>query len=338
MPSAQDTPIRSPGRHLGLVGPTTSGKTDVSIALALMRIEEGVPTEIVSCDSMQVYRGMDVGTAKPTISERRGIRHHMIDVVDPTSEFNLPSFISGVNTALDAVEQRGATAILAGGTGLYFRGVVDGFSPPPHFPEIVAELEGEISTDELTRRLDDVDPVALKRIPPGNRRRIVRALEVTIGTGSPFSSFGTNLDELPETPFVLTGLWPTREAITSRIAQRYESQMESGLLSEAQRLADLGDDLSRTAAKALGYRELMEYLRGESTLERALETARVRTRKFAVRQQRWFRRDSRIEWFDPPSDAADTHIVAGRINQLWLKRASEAVGSVATVETGKQRH
>ncbi len=343
---------RQPGRHLALMGPTTSGKTSVSIEMAVRRTEAGHPTEIVSCDSMQVYRGMDVGTDKPTESDRRGIPHHMIDVVAPTEDHNLPKFIAEADRRIDEIESRDADALLVGGTGLYVRGLVDGFDPPPRYPQVATDLESE-STDELTERLRRLDPLALSRIPPRNRRRLVRALEVTIGSGQPFSSFGSGLDSFPGTPFVLTGLWPSREEITDRIAQRYETQLADGMLSEAQILVNLGDQLSRTAGQALGYRELMSHLRGECSLPEALERARIRTRKFAVRQQRWFVRDPRIVWFDPPSTLGTTptpvadnardellearaevtvEAVSRQIIDLWHKRGSEHLGSVGSVD------
>ena len=356
MTSEQKRAARQPGRHLALMGPTTSGKTSVSIEMAVRRTDAGHPTEIVSCDSMQVYRGMDVGTDKPTESDRRGIPHHMIDVISPTEQHNLPKFIAEADRRIDEIESRGADALLVGGTGLYLRGLVDGFDPPPRYSQVAADLESE-STDDLTQRLGRLDPLALSRIPPRNRRRLIRALEVTIGSGQPFSSFGSGLDSFPGTPFVLTGLWPSREEITDRIARRYEAQLSDGMLSEAQALVNLGDHLSRTAGQALGYRELMSHLRGECSLPEALERARTRTRKFAVRQQRWFIRDPRIVWFDPPSTlgsarssvAEDTgddpreaptqvtvEAVSEQITDLWTKRASEHAGSVVSVDQNPQ--
>jgi len=350
------TTPRPAGRHLALVGPTASGKSAVGLALAERRNAAGRPVEIVSCDSMQVYRGMDVGTAKPTAAEQARVRHHLIDVVDPTEDFNMPRFVAAVAEALDDIEARGASAVLVGGTGLYLRGVVDQLEPPPHFPEIAEQLEADPDTAALTEQLRELDPEALAHIPPGNRRRIIRALEVTLGTGTPFSTHGPGLHNYGPTPFVLTGLWPSREVLTTRIAARYDAQMAEGLLGEAQRLADLGPSLSRTAAQALGYRELLGHLRGRGTLEEALRDARVRTRRFAVRQQRWFGRDPRITWFDPPGVAATggpsggsgpcgatapvvgtgppmatIESVADRLEELWAKRAAAGVGSVATV-------
>ena len=282
---------------------------------------------------MQVYRGMDVGTAKPTAGEQRRVRHHLIDLVEPTEAHDLPRFLGAADEVLDDIEARGASALLVGGTGLYVRGIVDALEPPPHFPEIVERLEAEPDTSVLTRRLAELDPEGLQRIPPGNRRRLVRALEVAIGTGRPFSQWGPGLDRYEATPFVLTGIRPDRDVLTARIAARYDAQMAGGMMGEAATLAGLGDALSHTAGQALGYRELIAHVRGECTLGDALDTARMRTRRFAVRQLRWFNRDPRITWFDPPgSTGSDPVIVAGRIDDLWRKRAAAGTGSVATVD------
>jgi tRNA dimethylallyltransferase len=306
----------------------------VALALAVRRRAEGHPTELVSCDSMQVYRGMDVGTAKPTPAEQALVPHHLIDLVAPTEEHNLPRFVAAARDALDGIERRGADAILVGGTGLYVRAMVDGFEPPPHFPELAARLDAAGDTTELTERLRQLDPDALEHIPAGNRRRLVRALEVTLGTGRPFSSFGERFDRYPSTPFVMGGLWPSREVLTARIAARFEVQMEAGFLDEVAGLHRVEEHLSRTATQALGYRELLAHLRGECDLADALEHARVRTRRFAVRQQRWFGRDPRIDWFEPPGDA---DAVAESIDRLWRKRAAAGLGSLATVDSGDAR-
>lgn len=295
------TATRPPGRHLVLVGPTASGKSAAAAALARRRTDRGLPTEVVSCDSMAVYRGMDVGTATPTVQERAGVPHHLLDVVDPTEEFSVQRFVELTDDALDDIESRGAAAVLVGGTGLYVQAVTDGLELPGRYPEVLATLE-PLSTDELTTRLEELDPVAAGRVPPGNRRRLLRALEVTIGSGHPFSSSGPGLTAFPPTPFVLTGLTVPRDVLASRIARRYGRQVADGFMDEVAVLAQLGDRLSRTAAEALGYRELLAHLRGELGRDEALEVAVQRTRRFAVRQERWFRRDPRITWFDAAPD------------------------------------
>lgn len=294
---------RPPGRHLVLVGPTASGKSALAVEVARRRSLTGRPTEVVSCDSMAVYRGMDIGTATPDEFERGGIPHHLLDVVDPSEEFSVQRFAELVDAVLDDVESRGSSALLVGGTGLYVQAVVDGFRLPGRYPEVVAALE-EASTPDLELRLAELDPLAASRVPSGNRRRLLRALEVTIGSGEPFSSSGPGMTAFGPTPFVLTGLTVPREEIGGRIADRYRRQMAAGFLEEVRDLARRPEGISRTAAEALGYRELLAHLRGELALEDAVDLAVQRTRRFAVRQERWFRRDPRIDWFASPGDAA----------------------------------
>lgn len=309
------------GRHIAIVGPTASGKSAVAMALARRRNAAGLPTELVSCDSMQVYRHMDIGTAKPTAADQAEVRHHMIDLVEPTEDHDLPRFLESARAALAEIDSRGASAVLVGGTGLYVRAMVDDFTPPPHFPQLTSELEAVADTGALVERLGELDPVALTRIPDGNRRRLIRALEVTLGTGRPFSEHGTPLDEYTATRFAMFGLRPDRESLTRAIDARLEAQMDAGFLAEVCQLAGLDAGLSRTASQALGYRELFEHLRGACGIEEALTTAKVRTRRFAVRQLRWFGRDPRIEWFGAPVDHHGCVQLAMEIDRSWRKVA-----------------
>ncbi len=327
---------REPGRHLVLVGPTAGGKSAVALALARLRRQRGArPVEIVSCDSMQVYRGMDIGTASPTAAERAEVPHHLVDVVDPSQEFSVSVFRDLVGHALDDIERRGADAVLVGGTGLYVRAVTDGLALPSRYPAVAAELEAEPDTAVLVARLQGLDPLALSRIPPNNRRRVIRALEVTIGSGRPFSAAGPGLGVYPPTPFVMAGLRLGRDALAERIRARYRTQMEVGFLDEVRALAAVPGGPSRTAAEALGYRELLAHLRGGCSLDDAVATAAARTRRFAVRQERWFRRDPRIRWFDvADDDVADTPGRVAALDALWAKRAAEGVGSATTVDGG----
>ena len=295
---------RQPGRHLVLVGPTASGKSSVALQLARRRRSGGELVEIVTVDSMQVYRGMDIGTASPTLAERDEVPHHLVDVVDPHQEYSVAEFRAAADATLDDIESRGGAAILVGGTGLYVQAIVDGLELPGRFPEVVADLDGD-TTEALFARLGELDPAAAARIEPGNRRRALRALEVTIGAGRPFSSFGPGLDAYPPTPYVLTGLRIDRGLLAARVEARYREQMAAGFVDEVRALLDRPEPLSRTAAQALGYRELAEHLRGERTLDEALRLAVDRTRQFGVRQIRWFRRDPRIEWFDHTGDPSD---------------------------------
>lgn len=285
-------------RPLVILGPTASGKSALAMAVA----ERLGDVELVSIDSMQVYRGMDVGTATPTAGERARVPHHLIDLVEPTEAFTVGEFQRRAREALDDIRARGRTPVLVGGTGLYLRAVVDDLDIPGRFPEVRAALDAEPDTEALHRRLAELDPVAADRMEPTNRRRVLRALEVTLGSGRPFSSHGPGLEHYGPTPYVQIALrWP-RDVLDERIAARYDRQLADGFLDEVRSLAALGP--SHTAAQALGYRELLAHVAGECTLDEAVETAVVRTRRFARRQERWFRRDPRITWVDMPTTAA----------------------------------
>ena len=289
---------------VALVGPTAVGKSAVAERLASLW-----DAEIVSADSMQVYRGMDIGTAKPTPAERAEIPHHCLDLVEPSEEFSLTQFQSAVNEALTAIESRGGRALLVGGTGLYVRAVVDELRVPPRYSQIREQLETEADTVALHERLADLDPVAASRMEATNRRRIVRALEVCLGSGQPFSSFGPGLDSYPETRFRQFGLKLDRELIDRRIAERYRAQVAAGFVEEVRELAAAPAGLSPTARQALGYRELLSHVEDGVPLEVALDEAVRRTRRFARRQERWFRRDPRIVWLD----ATDNPMAALRL-------------------------
>lgn len=300
-------------RPLAILGPTASGKS--TLALDIARLVAGV--ELVSIDSMQVYRRMDIGTASPSPEERAEVPHHLVDIVEPTEEFTVSEFQRRALEAIADIRARGGVPVLVGGTGLYLRAVIDRLDIPGQFPDTRSDLETEPDTGTLHRRLAELDPTAAARMEPSNRRRIVRALEVTIGSGRPFSDFGPGLDVYPPTPYVQIALrWP-REALDARIAARYEHQMAHGFLAEVEALAALGP--SRSAAQALGYRELLAHVRGECTREEALDTAVRRTRRFARRQERWFRRDPRITWVDAP--AAPPEIL-----RQWDERRGTPVG------------
>jgi tRNA dimethylallyltransferase len=279
---------------LAIVGPTASGKSDLALAIARRHPD----VELVSADAMQVYRGMDVGTAKPTAAERAEVRHHLVDVAEPGDDFSLARFVLLGRAALVDIERRGGRAVVVGGTGLYVRGLVDDLEVPGQWPAVRDELEREPDTAVLHRRLVELDPVAASRMEPGNRRRIVRALEVTIGSARPFSSFGPGLATYLPVATVQVGLeWPLDE-LDRRIEARAHAMVEGGLVEEVTRLAARGPGLSRTARQALGYREVLEHLDGACSLDEAVATVVARTRRFARRQIRWFRRDPRVTWLD----------------------------------------
>ena len=277
---------------VALVGPTASGKS----AMAMVAARAVAGTEIVVVDSMQVYRGTDIGTAKPSPDEQAEVRHHGIDLVDPGVDFSVTEVQEAADTALATIAGRGGRALMVAGTGLYLRVVVDALDPPGQWPDVRAELDVTSDTVALHERLAELDPVGASRMEPTNRRRVVRALEVTVGSGRPFSSFGPGLTAYPTTDVVQLGLrWP-RPMLAERIEQRFVAMLSAGLVEEVERLAAGPGGLSRTAAQALGYAELFAHLAGRVTLEEALETAVRRTRRFARRQRSWFARDPRISW------------------------------------------
>ncbi len=288
-------------RPLALVGATASGKSALALAVAARRSD----VEIVTVDAMQVYRGMDIGTAKPTAAEQATVRHHLLDVAEPWEDYALARFQRDARAALADIAARGKRALLVGGTGLYLRSLVDELDIPGQFPEVRAELDAEPDTLALHTRLLALDPVAAARMEPTNRRRVVRALEVTLGAGRPFSSFGPGLGAYDAAPIHQVGLRLPRPVLDARIDARYEAQLAAGFLDEVRALLAGPRGWSPTAAQALGYKELAMHLRGECTLDEALELARRRTHRFARRQERWFRRDPRIVWLDVEANSME---------------------------------
>lgn len=284
------------GPPLALVGPTASGKTEASLTLA-----ERLGAEVVAIDSMAVYRGMDVGTAKPTPEQRARVRHHLLDVADPARPFSVALYQRLARAALADIGARGRRALLVGGSGLYYRAVVDDLSFPGTDPGVRRLLETEalvLGAAALHGRLASLDPEAAARIEPGNVRRAARALEVVALTGRPFSSFATGWRRYPAGRVRAAGVRLPPEAHRSRIERRVRGMMEGGLLEEVERLLDRGFGPFLTASQAIGYREAMDVLRGRATVEEAVRAAVRRTRALARRQMAWFRRDPRIRWFD----------------------------------------
>jgi tRNA dimethylallyltransferase len=260
---------------------------------------------------MQVYRGLDIGTAKPTAAERAAVPHHMIDVVDPTEEWSAVRHQSAARAAVSDITARGRRAMLVGGTGLYVQAVIDDLRFPKEDPALRAALEewtaerGGVAAayGELARR----DPDAAAKIDPHNARRIVRALEVIRLTDRPFSSFGPGVDHFGPTAFPvrMAGVWLPRKVLNARIAARFAVMRDAGLVDEVRRLLD-GPTLSRTAGQAIGYEEVSAALSGsEMSLDEAIDTAIRRTRSFARRQRMWFRRDPRITWFGTVNNPCD---------------------------------
>lgn len=303
-------PVRSaappdvpPGRAVALLGTTASGKSALAMAVARLRGD----VELVCVDSMTVYRGMDLATAKPTAAARAAVPHHLLDLVDPSEEFTVSQFQPVARAAIADIERRRRRPLLVGGTGLYLRSVVDDLRLPGRWPEVAAALErqadGPGGVPALHARLARLDPEGAARMTPTNRRRVVRALEVTLGSGRPFSSHGPGLTAYPPTPVALVGLPFDPEPTDRRIEERFRRWLDEGLVEEVRALAARPGGLSRTARQALGYRELLAHVEDGVPLERCVEEAVRRTRAFARRQWSWFRRDPRVRWVGPDEDA-----------------------------------
>ncbi|TMK37892.1 MAG: tRNA (adenosine(37)-N6)-dimethylallyltransferase MiaA [Actinobacteria bacterium] len=283
---------------LALVGPTASGKSEAALAIA-----PRLGAEIVSVDSMLVYRGMDVGTAKPTAEQRAAVPHHLVDLAEPSERFTVARYQDLARSTVRSV----ACPLLVGGSGLYLRAVVDDLAFPPEDPVVRASLEAEaddLGADALYRRLADMDPVAAARIEPGNVRRIIRALEVTAISGAPFSSFASAWDRYDADRVRAAGVRVDREAHTMRIGERVFAMLRNGWLEEVRGLMDRGFGAWLTASQAIGYAELAEHLEGRLSLDEAAERTVKRTRELARRQMAWFLRDPRIRWFDAGAGGA----------------------------------
>lgn len=291
---------------LAIVGPTASGKSALAVAVAHRR---GMPAEIVGTDSMQVYRGMDIGTATPTADEREGVPHHLVDVWDPAHAVTVAEFQQVARAAIGGIRSRGAVPIVVGGSGLYVSAVLDDLRFPGTDPGVRARWEAElaeIGPERLHARLAEADPAAAEVILPTNGRRIVRALEVIEITGQPFVA---RLPEPTEVlPAVRVGLDIAREELDARIEQRVDRMWEQGFVDEVRELAAHGLARTPTAARALGYQQVLASLAGEITEQQARQATIDATRRFARRQQRWFRRDTRIRWirYDSASAVDDT--------------------------------
>lgn len=281
-----------------ILGPTASGKSDVAMSIAT----RDSSFEIVAADSMQVYRGMDIGTAKPTVDDQQKVPHHGIDIADPWDDFSVAQFVHHVEIARQSMAQRNVRELVVGGTGLYVTALVDGLTMPGQWPEIRDELERNEDTAALFAELIALDPVAASRMEPNNRRRIIRALEVCRGSGTTFSSFGPGITQFPETSTVLVGIQWDRDVLRQRIEQRVWSMMNRGLIDEVQTLLAHPQPLSRTAYQALGYKEVIEGLAAGDSVDSMVATITLRTQQFAVRQERWYRRDPRIHWVKVQND------------------------------------
>ncbi|WP_285493318.1 tRNA (adenosine(37)-N6)-dimethylallyltransferase MiaA [Actinomadura sp. NBRC 104425] len=292
---------------IAVVGPTAAGKSDLAVELALR-----LDGEAVNADSMQLYRGMDIGTAKLTPEEMRGVPHHLLDVWDVTVTASVAEYQRLSDRAIADIRERGRTPVLVGGSGLYVRAALDRLEFPGTDPAVRARLEkelAEVGSHALHGRLQEVDPKAARAILPSNGRRVVRALEVIEISGRPFSA------TLPEHRYrhdaVQIGLLVPRPELDRRIAARVERMWRAGLVEEVRELERQGIRNGLTASRALGYAQVLRFLAGEWTEEQAKQETIRATRRFARRQESWFRRDPRVHWL--PYDAPDLVARALRI-------------------------
>lgn len=303
-----DQPAGGPG-VVAIVGPTASGKSALAVEVA-----ERIDGEVVGTDSMQVYRGMDIGTASPSADERARVRHHMVDTWDMNHGISVAEFQESARAAIDDIRMRGSRPVVVGGSGLYVAAVLDDLRFPGTDPQVREELEADLArlgAGEMHLRLTEVDPAAAAAILPTNGRRIVRALEVIRLTGEPFVA------QLPEPvgvyPTVRLGLEIPRPELDERIALRVDRMWEEGFVDEVRALQARGLADTPTAARALGYQQVLDFLAGEITEEQARQRTVDATRRFARRQQRWFRRDGRIMWlaYDSPTLVDEAVAAAG---------------------------
>ncbi|WP_241983759.1 tRNA (adenosine(37)-N6)-dimethylallyltransferase MiaA [Cryobacterium luteum] len=288
-----------------IVGSTGTGKSELSLDLAERLIARGQPAEIVNADAMQQYRGMDIGTAKLTMRERRGIPHHLLDVIDVTDEATVSKYQTDARTAITEIRARGAVPILVGGSGLYVSSVVFDFQFPGTDPQLRARLEAEllhIGPGLMYSRLQAVDPQAALRIGPSNGRRLVRALEIVELTGAP------HLAALPDEPVywqpsVLLGLRTPRERLTPRLDARVERMWAAGIVHEARDLLEAGIENGVTACRAIGYAQALGQVHGTLSQAEAIEATQQLTRRYARRQVSWFKRYAHTHWIE--SEAPD---------------------------------
>ena len=286
-----------------VVGATATGKSDLALDLA-----DRLGGEIINTDSMQFYRGMDIGTAKLPIDERRGIPHHLIDILDVNEEANVQDFQARARAAIADIRGRGLRPILVGGSGLYVRAAVDHMEFPGTDPEARARLEAEVATDRwmLHQKLRELDPKAAEKITVNDQRRIARALEVIELTGRPFSAQLPDYQEIE--PTIHLGLSMDRAILHERIATRVDLMWEHGWVDEVTRLLGVGLAEGKTASRAIGYAQIQRHLDGELTAAEAKEETTIRTRQFARRQDTWFRRDPRIRWIDGSAADAEQNL------------------------------
>jgi tRNA dimethylallyltransferase len=298
---------------LVIVGPTAVGKTDLSLSIA-----KKFDGEIISADSRLFYKGLDIGTAKPSIAERSAVPHHLINICKPDQTLTLGQYQRLASRAIDDISERGHLPLLVGGTGQYIMAVVEGWGIPeiaPH-PALRRQLE-KLGPEELARWLYEIDPLAAARIDPRNMRRVVRALEVALVSGRPISE----LQEKTPPPYNvhIIGLHRDRESLYERIDNRVDAMISAGLVQEVAGLREQGYRAQLPSMSGLGYRQILTYLRGEMSLDEAVDRIKFETHRFARQQSTWFRQDDpRITWFDLQEDDRGQAVIADVHN--WLGR------------------
>ena len=311
------------GTLVGIVGPTATGKTAVGIVLA-----EKLDGEIISADSMAIYRGMDVGTAKPAARERGEVAFHLIDVASPDEEFSVAEFKRLAEEAIADILRRGKLPLLVGGTGLYVRAVTGGLNIPAVGPdrelrERLKREAAEFGNERLLERLRAVDPITAGRLHVNDLKRIIRALEVHMLTGLPISHFHRTAGVTDVAYHVrLFGLTMSRSALYERIERRVDEQIEAGLVEEVRGLLDKGYDPELPSMKGLGYKQITGYLVGDYGLQTAIDLLKRDTRRFAKRQFTWFRADPRVCWVDVENRSASE--AAAEIASLLKTRAGRS--------------
>jgi tRNA dimethylallyltransferase len=287
-----------------IVGATGTGKSDLALDLAELLIAHGQPAEIVNADASQLYRGMDIGTAKVPLADRRGIPHHLFDVLDVTEDASVARYQTEARAVIDDTESRGATAILVGGSGLYVWSVLFDFEFPGTDPAIRERLEQRLETegtDALAAELRERDPEAFEGIDVRNGRRLIRALEVIEMTGKPFGA-GLGAETRPWREHVMIGLQVPRDELTERLDARARAMFDNGLVDEVRGLIPLGIEQGTTAARSIGYSQALDVINGTATVDEAVDETAALTRRFARRQVSWFTRNPAIHWFDAPAD------------------------------------
>jgi tRNA dimethylallyltransferase len=304
---------------IAVVGPTGTGKSDLALAIAESIVKAGGKAEIVNADSMQLYRGMNIGTAKLSVPERRGVAHHMLDVLEVRDEATAAEYQAQARPIIERLQSAGTVPILVGGSMLYVAAVLNTFEFPGHDPDLRASLEADLlehGSIELHRRLAAIDPDAATRVDRHNPRRVVRALEIVRLTGKPFAAA---LPEVPENwqPVLELGLNSDRAHLVERLGHRVEKMWHQGLIDEVAGLVPAGIREGKTASRAIGYSQALAQLDGAMTQEQAIAETSMLTARYARRQMSWFRRDTRIDWLDYQDPDTTKAAIAKSLN--WLE-------------------